>query len=115
MSQNCRTKARVYQYPCFLLLVLTLFFYGCASRTTRKTSSINHAKNVEISAAELSSRNQSLLALFSSEIEGAADKIILESPSPVARREALVWKAEAIPVLQTSLLNPDPVAAVVDT
>ena len=76
---------------------------------------MNHAKNVEISAAELSSRNQSLLTLYSSEIEGAADKIILESPSPVARREALVWKAEAIPVLQTSLLNTDPVVAVADT
>ncbi len=115
MSQNCRTKARIYQSLCLLLLILTLFSYGCASRTTRKNSSMNHAKNVEISAAELSSRNQSLLTLYSSEIEGAADKIILESSSPVARREALLWKAEAIPVLQTSLLNPDPVAAVVDT
>jgi hypothetical protein len=115
MSQNCHTKARIYQYLCFLLLVLTLFSYGCASRTTSKASSVNRAKNVEISAAELGSRNQSLLALYSSEIEGAADKIILESPSPVARREALVWKAEAIPVLQTSLLKTDPVGAVVDT
>jgi hypothetical protein len=92
-----------------------LVLCGCASRSTRKTSSIKQAKNVEISASELSSRNQSLLALYSSEIEGAADNIILESPSPVARREALVWKAEAIPVLQTSLLNTDPVVAVADT
>jgi hypothetical protein len=92
-----------------------LVLSGCASRSTRKTSSVKQAKNVEISATELSSRNQSLLALYSSEIEGAADKIILESPSPLARREALVWKAEAIPVLQTSLLNTDPVAAVVDS
>lgn len=92
-----------------------LFLDGCASRSTRKTSSLNRTKNVEASATELSSRNQSLLALYSSEIEGAADKIILESPSPVARRQALVWKAEAIPVLQTSLLNTDPVAAAIDT
>src|SRR5260370_3492984 len=73
------------------------------------------AQNVKSSAGELSSRNQSLLCLYSAEIEAAADKIIQDSPSPVARRQALVWKAEAIPALQTSLLKTDPVAAVVDT
>ena len=56
-----------------------------------------------------------MLALYSAEIEVAADRIISESPSPAAQRQALVWKAEAIPVMQTSLLNTDPVAAVLDT
>jgi hypothetical protein len=98
-----------------VLLGITLFLTGCISRTTSKTSSINRFKRVEVSAPELGSRNQSLLALYSSEIEGAADKIIRESPSPATRREAVVWKAEAIPVFQTSALKADPVAAVVDT
>jgi hypothetical protein len=75
----------------------------------------NQPKNVQSSVAELSSRNKSLLGLYSAEIEAAADRIILESHSPEARRQALMWKAEAIPVLQTTLLNTDPVAAVVDT
>ena len=56
-----------------------------------------------------------MLALYSAEIEVAADRIISESPSPATQRQALVWKAEAIPVMQTSLLNTDPVAAVLDT
>jgi hypothetical protein len=56
-----------------------------------------------------------LLAVFSAEIETAADHIILQSPSPGSRRQALEWKAEAIPVLQTSLLRDDPVSAVLDT
>jgi hypothetical protein len=116
MSHNRSSKRRVHLARlCLLLCGLMFFLDGCASRSTRKTSSLNRTKNVEASATELSSRNQSLLALYSSEIEGAADKIILESPSPVARRQALVWKAEAIPVLQTSLLNTDPVAAAIDT
>jgi hypothetical protein len=63
---------------------------------------------------ELSARNQSLLALYSAEIEASADRIISESPSPAARRLALEWKAEAIPVMQGSLLTTDPVAAVLD-
>lgn len=89
---------------------------GCLSGgTTRRTSSVNSAKNLEASPTELSSRNQSLLGVYSAEIETAADKIILESSSTVVQREALAWKAEAIPVLQASLLNPDPVAAVFDT
>jgi hypothetical protein len=93
-----------------------LLALGCMSGNgTRKTSSLKSTKNVKSSAPELSSRNQSLLALYSAEIEVAADKVISESPSPVAQRRALVWKAEAIPVMQTSLLNTDPVAAVLDT
>jgi hypothetical protein len=100
----------------FLILLISLTL-GCmpGGGSTRKTSSIRSAKNVKSSAAELSSRNQSILSLYSGQIEGAADKIILQSQSPVARRQALVWKAEAIPVLQTALLNTDPVAAVLDT
>jgi hypothetical protein len=82
---------------------------------TKKTSSYKSAKNVKSSAAELSSRNQSLLARYSAEVEAAADKIISTSPSPDARRQALVWKSEAIPLMQTSLLNTDPIAAVLDT
>lgn len=118
MSQNRHAKTldcRKRWWLCFLLCGITLFLSGCGSRTTRKTSSVNRSKKIQASAIELTSRNQSLLALYSSEIEGAADKVILESPSPTARRQALVWKSEAIPVLQTSLLNTDPVVAVADT
>src|SRR5438034_6869088 len=118
MLRNHRITVLAYvtfKYYGWPLLGLILFLPGCMSRATRKTTSINRFKTVEVSAAELSSRNQSLLALYSSEIEGAADKIIRESASPVTRREALVWKAEAIPVFQTSLMKAAPVAAVVDT
>jgi len=96
------------------LLGLLIFLCGCASQTTRKTASIKSAKHVETSAAELSAKNQSLLGLYSAEIENAADKIILASPSASTRRQALLWKAEAIPVLQRSLLNTDPLAAAID-
>jgi len=89
---------------------------GCMSGgVTRKASSAKFAKTVTSSVPELSARNRSLLALYSSEVETAADQIISKSPSPATRRQALAWKAEAIPVLQTSLLNTDPVAAVLDT
>jgi hypothetical protein len=117
MSPNRRPKLPLYAMLTHLGVLLGLIWgsAGCVSRTTRKTLSINRVKGVEVSAAELGSRNQSLLALYSSEIENAADKIIREAPSPITRREALLWKTEAIPVLQTSVLKTDAIAAVVDT
>ncbi len=101
---------------CFCVLCgLMLLVCGCASGATRRNSSVKSAKNVESSALEFNSRNRSLLAVYSAEIETAADQIILQSPSAGVRRQALVWKADAIPVLQTSLLNDDPVSASLDT
>src|SRR6185312_368204 len=99
----------------FVATVLLAGLGGCASGTTKKEASVKSAKNLKSSAAELSSRNQSLLALYSGEIEAAADKIMRESPSPVTRRQALQWKTEAIPVLQNSLLKSDPITALADT
>ncbi len=104
------------QWWCCILCGLILLDTGCVSGgTTRKKASEKIAKNVTSSTPELSSRNQSLLAVYSAEIETAADKIISESPSHATRRQALDWKAEAIPVMQTSLLNTDPIAAALDT
>jgi hypothetical protein len=115
-GQHAKTSIRVAQLLGCAVCGLALLGQGCLSgNNTRKTSSRKSTKNVQSSAPELSSRNQSMLALYSAEIEVAADKIISESSSPAAKREALVWKAEAIPVLQTTLLKTDPVAAVLDT
>jgi hypothetical protein len=102
-------------FCCMLCGFLLLAPAPMCSGQTRKTSSYKSAKNVKSSAAEFSSRNESLLARYSAEVETAADKIISGSSSPAARRQALVWKVEAIPIMQTSLLNTDPIAAVLDT
>jgi len=100
---------------CSVLFACVLAFCGClSSGVTRKTASVKAAKTVEVSATELGSRNQSLLNAYSGQIEAGADRIIFGSPSPIARRQALVWKAESILVLQRALLNTDPVAAVLD-
>src|SRR5258708_2052370 len=97
------------------LLALAIFVGGCSSGNTRKDAAVKSLKNVQSSAAELSARNQSLLGIYSAEIESAADKIMFGSPSTDGRRQALAWKAEAIPILQNTMLNSDPVAAMVDT
>jgi hypothetical protein len=114
--QHPKTSIRVVQLFSSAACGLALLGQGCMpGNNTRKASSLKSTPNMQSSAPELSSRNQSILALYSAEIEVAADRIISESPSLAAQRQALVWKAEAIPVMQTSLLNTDPVAAVLDT
>jgi hypothetical protein len=97
------------------LLGLAILMCGCSLGKTRKDASVKAAKNVTSSAAELSARNQSLLGMYSAQIESAADKIMFETPSTEGRRQALAWKAEAIPILQNMMLKTDPVAAMVDT
>lgn len=106
--------ARFRRWPLSSILLGLVVLCGCASGTTSKTALIKSAKGVESSAGELSLRNQSLLSLYSAEIENTADKVILESPSAATRRQALVWKAEAIPAMQTALLRSDPLAAALD-
>src|SRR5512146_630189 len=117
MFQRARHAIMLRAVPCSCCLVCCLMVQGlgCGSGATRKSSSARVAKNLESSVPELSSRNQSLLAVYSAEIETAADKIIAGSSSPPCRRLALEWKAEAVPVMQTSLLDTDPVAAALDT
>ena len=112
-DHDCKRSKRANHWFSCMLCGLMLLAPGRIHGDTQKTR--KHTPNVKSSASELSARNQSLLALYSAEIETTADKIISGSPSPAARRQALVWKAEAIPVMQTSLLNSDPIAAVLDT
>ena len=99
----------------WILVVTLLTASACLSGSTKRTSSMKSAKHLKASATELSSRNQSLLGLYSAEIEAAADVIISNSSSIAAQRQALAWKANAIPAMQASLLNPDPLSAILDT
>ena len=47
-------------------------------------------------------------------IEVAADSIIEVAPDPDVRRNALAWKANAIPAVQTATHHPDPLVSCVD-
>ena len=77
------------------LLGLAILMCGCSFGKTKKDASVKAAKNVTSPTAELSARNQSLLGIYSAEIETAADKIMFQTPSTAGRRQALAWKAES--------------------
>jgi hypothetical protein len=65
--------------------------------------------------AEMRYRVRSPAMRIVSRIETAADHIIATSPDPGVRREALLWKIEAVPTLYQTVMNPDPLVALLDT
>jgi hypothetical protein len=82
-DQRGKTSIRVTQLFSCAGCGLALLAQGCMSGNgTKKTSSVKSTKNVQSSMPELSSRNQSMLALYSAEIEVAADRIISENERP---------------------------------
>ena len=80
-NPHSKTPMRAVRCLCCVGLMLMVPAYMSAG-DTKKTSSYKAAKNVKTPAAELSSRNQSLLALYSAEVETAADRIMSGHPRP---------------------------------
>jgi hypothetical protein len=72
------------------------------------------AENIEISSFELSNRLYIFNYRFSSLIENAADEIIEKSEDPIIRRNALLWKMNAIPAAQEAIFRADPMAALIE-
>jgi hypothetical protein len=66
------------------------------------------------SAAELQLRSFEMGRNLSTRIEAAADAIAAESDDPKARRNALLWKISAIPLVQEAAVRNDPQVAAVD-
>jgi hypothetical protein len=85
-DQRGKTSIRVTQLFSCAACGLALLAQGCMSGNgTKKTSSVKSTKNVQSSMPELSSRNQSMLALYSAEIEVAAAELFRNRPRPPLR------------------------------
>ena len=101
-----------------VLMLLFLIPSGCQSvqrqspllqKLTKK-----HGAEIQMSAEELSIHVKELTVLYSGVIEEAADEIIERSPDPHVRRQAMLWKMNAIPAAHTAIYHPDPLIALLD-
>jgi hypothetical protein len=70
---------------------------------------------IEVSAEELRIQIRALAAPFSGILEEAADQVIAWSDEPRVKEDALRFKINAIPAMQTALFQRDPLAALYDT
>ena len=72
------------------------------------------SSEIIVSAAELQLRSFEMGRNLSTRIEVAADAIVAESADPKARRNALLWKISAIPLVQEAAVRIDPQVAAAD-
>jgi hypothetical protein len=70
---------------------------------------------IDMTTSELRLRVRSLAMPIVSRVETASNRIIATSPDPAVRNAALLWKIEAVPIVYESILNPDPLIAMLDT
>jgi len=95
-----------------LMCCLALFgTASCGGGAQRQTKFIEGQEAVEASSIELRLEVVELARIASAYVEQAADAIRSESKSEDVRREALLWKVNAIPQIQAAALQPDPLVA----
>ncbi len=108
------TKGRLQAVFGTSAFLIFLAISGCAT-ITEESPLLKKLGGVEMKTAEVQLRVRSLAMPIVSRVEMASDRIIATSPDPGVRREALLWKIEAVPILYQTILNPDPLVGVLDT
>lgn len=107
-------------WTCFLVILLfSLLATGCSTVTKRSSfleASVpeNERKEFLMTPAEASIRVQGLAPVYSGVIERTADEIITGSSDPDVRRNAYLWKMNAIPASYAAIFHSDPFIALLD-
>src|SRR5262252_103883 len=97
-----------------LLCVALLVASACAA-SPPKSKLQQAVSQGRMSPDELRIRVRALAGPFSGQIEAFADEIARRSPDPQTRFAVTRFKINAIPALQSTLFEPDPVAALIDS
>jgi hypothetical protein len=88
---------------------------GCASLEPQRSELATRVGRSDLSVAVLRTRVRDLARRFSGLLEATADDLARRSGSPKVAGAMLRFKANAVPAVQSSLFQPDPVAALIDT
>jgi hypothetical protein len=86
---------------------------GCI-KTPQQTGLAAQVKEVDVSGTELRLRTHAHADRAMGIIQEAANRIITESEDPDVRRNALLWKMNAIPAFQKAAFHYDPLVALID-
>jgi hypothetical protein len=101
-----------------LSVLLALMMYpltGCETLPKQSVLLQQQGKEFRMSVTELRILIQQKAYRFSAVIEQAADEIMAKSSDPIIRRNALLWKMNAIPAAYTAVFQSEPVVALLDT
>ncbi len=97
-----------------LLLVMIGFQISYTQKRKKETKTTPGGNIIEVSNLELRLTMDDFFATFVLTVTQAADSIINASSDYTIDNQALMWKINAIPVAQGSILSRDPFAAFVD-
>jgi hypothetical protein len=86
---------------------------GCI-KAPQQTGLAAQVKEVKVSGTELRLRTHAHADRAMGVIQEAANRIIAETDDPEVRRNALLWKMNAIPAFQKAAFHYDPLVAMVD-
>ncbi|MFY2557521.1 chemotaxis protein [Corallococcus terminator] len=95
---------------CFLLLAC---LDGCSVAAPR-SELVRRVGRSDLSVAALRTRVRDMARRFSGLLEVSADEIAARSGSESVRQAMTTFKINSVPAMQAALLQPDPVAALVD-
>jgi hypothetical protein len=93
---------------------LTLFTAGCESLILRPDKEPENVTGLWVTSEQLRVRARVAVNPLTGIVIEAADSIIAATDDPAVRKEALIWKVDAVPVLRESLFDPNPVVAFLD-
>ncbi|MFE8595929.1 chemotaxis protein [Archangium violaceum] len=98
-----------------LLVLLTALLTACAAVKAEPRSALyERVGKSEMSVGVLRIRVRDMARRFPGVLEATADEISARSPSPAVREAMIRFKSNAVTSMQGALLQPDPVAALID-
>ena len=97
-----------------LVAALCLGLTGCFGKQPKQTPFMKSVGGVGITSEELRLRMRDGARIYAGAIESAANAIMEQSDDPTIRRNALMWKARAIPAANQALFQQDPLVALID-
>ena len=99
-----------------LLAGLALMVAGCRMAAPAPVrENIHSADDLAANEEQMRLRIRALVEPYSGSIVESADRISAGTTNRAIRREALLWKIEAVPALREALFRPNPLVALGDT
>jgi hypothetical protein len=105
-----------YSLALTLLAGLALMAAGCRMATPAPVrENVHAADDLAANEQQIRLRIRALVEPYSGSIVETADRIRAGTTNRAIRREALLWKIEAVPALREALFRPNPLVAIGDT
>ena len=111
-----RCKARLPMAALGLFLLMTLG--GCLTSmapTAKMKEEVHASEDLAVNMQQVRVRMRTLVEPFSAVIAVSADRIMEKAPNRDVRREALLFKLQAVPAMREALFRPHPFNAILDS